>query len=103
MSQEEHIRRSLDNRPWYVVATAPGEAVAAIIAGRLKTAGIPVWIYRESAGAAIGLSVGPLGTVEVLVPEDYYEEALALLEADDAPLLDDGAPPLDDGETIDMP
>lgn len=93
-------RRGPDNRTWYVVATVGGEAEAAIITGRLESAGIPVWVYRESAGAAIGLTMGILGSVYVMTPEAYYEEAMALLEGGDSPELDDGAPELDDGDTI---
>jgi hypothetical protein len=73
-----------DDRNWYVVATASGEAEAAIIKGLLETADIPVWITRESAGAAIGLGVGLLGTVTIMVPETHYDEAMTLLEIDDS-------------------
>lgn len=93
-------RRGPDNRTWHVVATVGSEAEAAIITGRLESAGIPVWVYRESAGAAIGLTMGLLGSVYVMTPESYYEEAMTLLEGGDSPELDDGAPELDDGDTI---
>lgn len=79
-------RQGPDDRQWYVIATARGEAESAIIVGLLETANIPVWVYRESAGSAIGLGVGILGTVYILTPEEYYDEAMSLLEAgDDAP------------------
>jgi len=77
------IKRTQDGQTWYVVATALGMMEAEIIAGSLRTAGIPVYLFREAAGAVpIPLSYG-LGGVEVAVPEAYYEEALALLEPDD--------------------
>jgi len=94
MNDEESpiIRRGPDNQPWYVVATALGEAEAAIISGLLESADIPVWVYQESAGRAIGLQIGLLGTVEILTPEAYYDEACDLLEADDDDsMLEDGA------------
>ncbi len=96
-------RRGPDNRAWYVVATAAGEAEAAIIAGLLKSAEIPVWTYFESAGRAIGLGVGMLGAVEVMVPPEYYDEAMDLLEGvDDEDLITDGTAALeDDPNTID--
>jgi hypothetical protein len=94
MTEEKRItRRGQDGRTWYVVATALGDAEAAIVAGLLKSAGIPVWAYRESAGWALGLNVGLLGTIEILTPGEYYEEAMALLEEGEveAPQLEDGA------------
>ncbi len=90
-------RRGPDNRPWYVVATAYGEAEAAIVAGLLKTAGIPTWVYWESAGRALGLTMGVLGTTDILTPEEYYEEAMVLLEGDDVDLLESGSA-LDDAD-----
>lgn len=88
---------------WYVVARVPGDVNAHVLLGALESAGIPARLYREAAGAAIGLTMGLLGMAEILVPEDYYEDALTLLEGpDDSDLLDDGdIPPLDDGQTID--
>ena len=88
---------------WFVVATAQGQIHAAIIAGLLETADIPTHIYHESAGAAIGLTVGALGMTRILVPEAYYDTALLLLEENEDNLLDDGALPLDDGDTVDAP
>ncbi|MBN1966575.1 MAG: hypothetical protein JW910_18125 [Anaerolineae bacterium] len=87
---------------WYVVATVNGDELAALVAGQIESAGIPVWVYREAAGRAIGLTMGLLGASDVLVPEEYYEDALNLLDAEDEddPALDDGVPPLDDGNAI---
>ena len=66
---------------WYVVAYASDMTTAAIPAGLLRTAGIPVYLSREAAGSsAIPLTVGLLGGVDVAVPEAYYEEARALLD-----------------------
>lgn len=72
---------------WKVVADASGPLEAAIIAGRLEVEGIPVWVRREPAGAAIGLTYGPLGRTEILVPADRYGQALELLStsSDDSP------------------
>ncbi len=81
-------RKGLDGRIWSVVSIAQSEAGAAIEAGRLESAGIPVWIYRESAGMAIALTVGELGNVYLLTPEDRAEEAIALLGADESGLAE---------------
>lgn len=68
---------------WVVVAEVQGMAEGEILAGRLRTAGIPAWISRESAGTAIAVSVGALGRIEVLVPADRFDEAATLLFGDD--------------------
>lgn len=64
---------------WEEVATTIGLLPATIIAGRLQAAGIPARAWQESAGQAFGLTVGPMGTGHVAVPETHVEEALDLL------------------------
>ncbi len=96
MSEEQKFpikkRRGPDQKIWYVVAHAVDMTTASIPAGLLRSAGIPVFLFREAAGqSALPLSVGLLGGVDVAVPEAFYAEALALLEADDEPL--DELPP----------
>jgi hypothetical protein len=78
-----------DNHPggreairWKVVAQTPGITVAHIIAGRLQAEGIPARAWQEAAGQAIGLTVGLLGMGHVEVPEEYYDQAIELLESD---------------------
>lgn len=90
-------RRGPDRRLWVVVAHAVDMTIAAIPAGLLESAGIPVFLFREAIGSsALPLTVGKMGGVDVAVPEAYYEEAAALLDsADDVP-LDELAPPQDD-------
>jgi hypothetical protein len=68
---------------WEVVAQVSGLAPATIIAGRLQVEGIPARVWQESAGQAIGLTVGLLGTGYVAVPEDYVTQALDILEHPD--------------------
>lgn len=63
---------------WEVVARMPGLTPAEILAGRLQSEGIPARAYQE-AGGAIGVTVGLLGIGYVAVPEEYAEEALAIL------------------------
>lgn len=64
---------------WTVVAKAPGLAAAEIIANRLIAEGIPARAWQEGAGQAFGLTVGLLGTGHVVVPDDFAEEAKAIL------------------------
>lgn len=70
--------------PWVVVAETAGIMPAQIIAGRLKTEGIPVHIRQESASNALPFTFGLLGTAYLLVPEPFAEQARNfLLDNDD--------------------
>lgn len=77
---------------WTIVAHAPDLATAEIPAGLLRSAGIPVFLFREAAGSAIPVTVGLLGGVDVAVPEAYYQEAKAILDADFRHPLDEVLP-----------
>ncbi|MEW5958805.1 MAG: DUF2007 domain-containing protein, partial [Chloroflexota bacterium] len=70
-----------------VVNVGPGEAV--IIKGRLQSEDIPALVQQEAVGAVLGLTVGPLGSARVLVPEPLAERALAILAETFEPLDDD--------------
>lgn len=67
---------------WEVVAHLPGITPATIVAGRLKAEGVPVRVWQEGAGQALGLTVGLLGTGYVAVPEEFVDRALEILEFD---------------------
>ncbi len=91
--QHAMILHGPDGSIWYVVAEVGGLVNAEVIAGLLRAARIPVYLYREAAGSsALPLTVGMLGAVTVAVPEIYYAEALALLDAENDlfPELDEG-------------
>jgi hypothetical protein len=62
------------------VGTADGQVEAEIIKGLLTANGIDVWLSQESAGSALGLTVGPMGEVEIMVRAEQADEARALLE-----------------------
>ncbi len=92
-------RRGPDQKLWYVVAHASDMTTAAIPAGLLRSAGIPVYLFREAVGSAIPVTVGKMGGVDVAVPEAYYAEAMSLLESDVDDQTDDLlAPPDEDGQ-----
>jgi hypothetical protein len=84
---------------WQVVAQAPGITPATIIAGRLKAEGLPVRVWQEGAGQALGLTVGLLGTGHVAVPEEFVDRALEILEYEEDPV--DWDDEFDDEELID--
>jgi hypothetical protein len=67
---------------WKTVAKTSGITPAHVIVGRLQSEGIPARAWQEAAGQAIGLTVGLLGTGHVQVPEEYYDQAVKLLEND---------------------
>jgi hypothetical protein len=63
-----------------VVETTSGLIEAEILRGLLEANDITVWLSHESAGKAIGLSVGPLGQVDLMVPATQAEEAKKILD-----------------------
>lgn len=66
---------------WVVVKRTPGITVAEIYVGHLQSEGIPARAWQEGAGEALGLMVGLLGTAHVVVPEEYVDQAQAILAA----------------------
>jgi hypothetical protein len=58
-----------------------GNLEAEMVKGFLEAQGIPVVLSQESVARTIGLSVGRLGRVEVLVPENQAAAARDLLNA----------------------
>ena len=66
---------------WEVVEMVQGQLQAEILRGLLEAQGVKVWLNQEGAGAAYGISVGPLGTVEILVPTSAVDQARQVLDA----------------------
>lgn len=91
-------RRGPDDRMWYIVAEAMGMTEAEIVGGLLRTAGIPVYFFREALGTAMPVSVGLVGGVQVAVPESFYGEAMALLEGEPDALPSETDADFDDDE-----
>jgi hypothetical protein len=60
---------------WVQVTTVQAEVQAELLRGLLEAQEIPVLLSREGAGRALGLSVGPLGEVHILVPDQFQKEA----------------------------
>jgi hypothetical protein len=56
-----------------------------VLKAALETAGVPVIMRQEASGRIIGLTVGSMGEVGLLVPQDRLSEAQALI-ADSHPL-----------------
>ena len=77
---------------WIAVAETAGRLEAEILKGMLEFIGLHVRLSQESAGATYGLSVGPLGRVELMVLageettarsalDDYYSGTRAEADA----------------------
>lgn len=64
---------------WTVIAEINGELQAELIRSLLDAQGVRVFLNQEGAGRAYGLSVGPLGMVQVLVPESQGQLAKQIL------------------------
>ena len=71
------------------VYTTAGDLEAEIIKGFLHGQGIEATISQESIARTLGLTVGRLGEVKILVPEEKADEAIALLKAMDAGEFED--------------
>jgi hypothetical protein len=78
---EEHVH-------WVVIAIAIG-IEGEVFRSKLESENIPCLLKRESVGSVIGITLGPLGETQVLVPQEYAEQAILL--------LNEGAPE-EDGE-----
>jgi len=66
---------------------------AQVVKAKLEAYGIPTMLKYESAGLVFGLTVDGLGMVEIQVPEEFAEDAEALLveESEDEPEAEEGA------------
>ena len=70
---------STESTKLVVIAINLNPAEAAIIKGRLDSQDIPAFVQQEAMGSVLGLTVGPLGSAKVLVPEPLAERALDIL------------------------
>jgi hypothetical protein len=64
---------------WEVVTIADA-LTADVLKVALETAGISVVARQEASGRIIGLTVGSMGEVSLLVPQDRIAEARALID-----------------------
>ncbi len=78
MSHSKHAHEP--SVPWVAIKSNldPGEAM--IMKSRLDSEGIAAVIQQEAVGSVLGLTIGPMGSAKILVPEPLAEQALALLD-----------------------
>lgn len=74
----------MNRKPLVTVYSASGQLAAESIRLFLNAQGIAAELSQESAGQAIGLTVGRLGEVKILVPEDQVTKARRLIRAMEA-------------------
>ena len=65
---------------WEVVTTVSGSLQADILRTLLESRDIKVYMNQEGAGRVYGINVGPLGEVQVMVPESQSQEAQQIID-----------------------
>lgn len=74
---------------WIILYETYNVHEAHIVAGRLKSEGIPVMVYQEPGASAMGITVGRLGEVKVLVHPKDYDAGVAVLFPKEPDALED--------------
>ncbi len=67
------------NEDFIIVETTSGALQAEILRGLLESRGLRVMLSQEAAAKSIGISIGPLGDVDILVPKDQEDLAREIL------------------------
>lgn len=82
----------MENRPdstdYVPVYETSGRLAGESVRLMLEAKGIPAFVSQESAGIAIGLTIGMLGIAKVYVAADREDEARQLLQDMEAGRLD---------------
>jgi len=69
----------MNENQWQVIYEVADPINAEIVRGFLESQNIQVHLSREGAGRAYGLTIGPLGIVQILVPTQDVERAKQLI------------------------
>jgi len=70
----------MSDEKWELITEVSGEMQADLLRNLLEAQGIQVFLNQEGAGRAYGLTVGPLGQVQVLVPSHQSKEAQQIVD-----------------------
>ena len=65
---------------WELITTVSGELQGDLLRNLLEAQGIKVFLNQEGAGKAVGLTLGPMGEVQILVPENQSEAARQVVD-----------------------
>ncbi len=71
----------MSKQKWVVAAKVAGELQGELMRGLLEAQGVRVYLAVEGAARAIGITAGPLGEVDIMVPEEDLEEALDIINS----------------------
>ncbi len=71
----------MEKKKWVVAEKVPGELQAELLRGLLEAHEINVYLAIEGAARAIGITAGPLGEVDIMVPEEQLEQALEIIKS----------------------
>jgi hypothetical protein len=66
---------------WIVLDEVAGMLQAEILRGLLEAQEIPTVLSQEGAGRALGLTIGTMGSVQILVPSKDQDRARELIDA----------------------
>ncbi len=65
---------------WQIVEEVAGDPQAELLGSLLEAQNIPVILSQEGAGRAMGLTIGLLGIVQILVPNEHADQARQILD-----------------------
>jgi hypothetical protein len=65
---------------YVVIDTVSGRAQAEMLKSYLNAQGVPCEVSQEAAGQLEGLTFGPLGSADLLVPSHHARQARELLK-----------------------
>jgi hypothetical protein len=70
----------MSEEKWELITEVSGELQADLLGNLLEAQGIQVFLNQEGAGRAYGLTVGPMGQVQILVPRHQSQEARQIID-----------------------
>lgn len=71
----------MNEHSWISIISVQGELQAEVVRGLMEAQGIPVNLSQEGIARAYGLGVGPLSEVDVMVPQNFEQEAKKVIES----------------------
>jgi hypothetical protein len=88
----------MSEQNWVTLITVHGELNAELLRGLLEAQEIPVQLSQEGVARVYGIAIGPLGEVDLLVPEYKLTEAQEVLQAYESGELEELGNQLDENQ-----
>ena len=73
---------SNDSPQWIAAYITHNLQEAHILLGKLQANDVPAMIHQEAGASALGITLGNLGEIKILVSPTDYDQAIALLYAE---------------------